>query len=85
MVEFDGLQHFEPVSIYGGEEGFERTYKADNIKNKYCYDHGISILRIPHDQLNKVDELVRRFYDSAENELTKENEKEYYAKRKSIA
>jgi very-short-patch-repair endonuclease len=48
LIEFDGKQHFEPVSRFGGKEGFERTKFTDGLKNKYATENGIKLIRIPY-------------------------------------
>lgn len=47
-IEYDGKQHFEPVDLFGGEDGFAKRQKNDNIKNKYCLEHNITLIRIPY-------------------------------------
>jgi hypothetical protein len=61
VIEYDGGQHFAPVSKFGGQESFERTVMLDEIKNQFCIDNNIKMLRIPytkktaevHQMLNK--------------------------------
>ena len=48
VIEYDGLQHYEPVERFGGEETFKKTQIYDEIKNKYCKDNGIKMIRIPY-------------------------------------
>jgi hypothetical protein len=49
LIEFDGSQHFKDSSgFWGGRHGFEEVQSRDNIKNKYCEDKGIPLLRIPY-------------------------------------
>ena len=38
-IEYDGIQHFEPVKLFGGEEEFKRTKKRDAIKNRKIKKH----------------------------------------------
>jgi hypothetical protein len=47
LIEYDGEQHFKPISVFGGLEGFERTKQSDNIKNEWCLNNNIHLLRIP--------------------------------------
>jgi hypothetical protein len=47
-VEFDGIQHIEPVDFFGGEEEFEKTKIRDEIKNLFCKVNDIKLLRIPY-------------------------------------
>jgi ferredoxin-like protein FixX len=54
MVEYDGKQHFEPVSRFGGVEGFNKLKRNDEIKNLYCEKNNIKMIRIPY-TMNKDD------------------------------
>lgn len=47
-IEYDGRQHYEPVDQFGGEQGFLETQARDRIKNKYCEDNGIELIRVPY-------------------------------------
>jgi len=47
-IEYDGVQHFKPVPRFGGEEGFIRVQKSDKLKNQYCEENGIKLIRIPY-------------------------------------
>ena len=44
LVEFDGIQHFSSRSIFS----YEMPKKHDEIKNEYCREHNIPLLRIPY-------------------------------------
>jgi very-short-patch-repair endonuclease len=50
-IEFDGLQHFKPIEYFGGIETFKLTQLRDKIKNKYCKDNNIKLLRIKYDEI----------------------------------
>lgn len=52
-IEFDGKQHFEPVDFSGDGQilalkKFLIVQAHDNIKNQYCRDNNIRLLRIPY-------------------------------------
>ena len=47
MLEFDGIQHFEKVKIFSEGSLLDRQTK-DMIKNKFCIDNKINILRISY-------------------------------------
>lgn len=53
-IEYDGIQHFEPVDFFGGESKFKITVIHDEIKNKYCKENGIHLLRIPYYDLDNI-------------------------------
>lgn len=42
-IECQGIQHFEPVQIFGGEENLNLTKKRDEVKKTLCEEHGIHI------------------------------------------
>lgn len=48
LIEYDGEHHFQPVKGWGGEEKFKLTQKNDEIKNNYCKDNNITLLRLPY-------------------------------------
>lgn len=49
-IEFDGLQHFEPNEFFGGFEGFKKLLENDKIKNEYCKNNNIRLVRIRYDE-----------------------------------
>lgn len=53
VIEFDGEQHFHPIEFFGGERGFAEIKRRDAIKNKWCYDNAIKLLRISYLILDK--------------------------------
>lgn len=55
-IECDGQQHFNPVSVFGGKEAFRKQQQNDEIKNQYCKDNNITLIRIPYWDYDKLDE-----------------------------
>lgn len=75
LIEYDGIQHFEPGHF---NNNYQQTHYNDLIKNKYCFDNNIPLIRIPYDVEYTIDDLkleTTRFL------LTPENEQEYYNSR----
>lgn len=58
-IEYDGIQHFEPIEFFGGQKAFEICIKHDNIKNEYCKNNDIPLLRISY--LKNVEEELNNF------------------------
>jgi hypothetical protein len=54
-IEFDGLQHFEPVEFFGGEESFLKQRENDLLKNIYCSNNGINLLRIHYEDIEEIE------------------------------
>lgn len=47
LIEYDGRQHTD-VSQAWNEYSYEYTAKHDQIKNQWCKDNNIQLIRIPH-------------------------------------
>lgn len=58
ICEFDGIQHFEPVERFGGKEGFEETKIRDSIKNEFCKDKEIPLVRIPYWEIDNIHKIL---------------------------
>jgi very-short-patch-repair endonuclease len=60
VVEYDGEQHFRPSDKFGGKK-FETTVENDLIKNNYCKDKGIKLVRIPYNMKGNLieEELIK--------------------------
>lgn len=48
LIEYDGEQHFRPVKIFGGTKQYKKQIEKDNIKNIYCIENNIPLIRIPY-------------------------------------
>lgn len=51
-IEYDGQQHFMPVEHFGGYKSFIQTQKNDKIKDNFCVDNDILLIRIPFTAVN---------------------------------
>lgn len=58
-IEFDGEQHYTSKEYFGGEEGFEKTKIRDNIKNEYCRDNNIKLIRIPYWEFDNIKNILK--------------------------
>ena len=63
IIEYDGRQHFEPMKYSDSEEEnlkrFELGKKRDEIKNQYCLQHGIKMIRIPYWDYENIEEILQ--------------------------
>jgi hypothetical protein len=44
--EYQGLQHYEPVSYFGGQDAFEDQLRRDRKKSNLCKRHGIEVIYV---------------------------------------
>ena len=59
FIEYDGLQHFEENIRENGlgwnsRENYEKTHERDILKDNWCKEHNIPLIRIPYTHLNKL-------------------------------
>lgn len=59
-IEFDGIQHFEPVKKFGGMEAYEKTKKHDNIKTQYCLNNNIELIRIGYLDSGNIKNILQQ-------------------------
>ena len=74
LLEYDGIQHFSRNHEWS-EGGYETTHTNDLLKNKYCFERRIPLIRIPYDAEYELNDLR---LETTRYLLTPENEKEYY-------
>ena len=60
-VEFDGKQHFKSIKYWGGEKDFIIRQKRDQIKNIYCKENNIKLLRIKYNE--NINEKLTTFFN----------------------
>lgn len=56
-IEYDGEQHFKR-SFYKKENKIELQKIKDNIKNEFCKNNGIKLIRIPYWEFNNIEEIL---------------------------
>ena len=49
-IEYDGKQHYEPNKYFGGIEYFEKCKERDKIKNNFCKENNINLIRIKYNE-----------------------------------
>lgn len=58
LIEFDGLQHEAPVDFYGGIEAYDKLKYNDNLKNEFCKDNNIKLIRIKYKDINNINSIL---------------------------
>lgn len=52
-IECQGIQHFECVEHFGGNDKFEKTKKYDALKKELCHKNGIELIYYLDNEFNK--------------------------------
>lgn len=55
MMEYSILQ---AKNFFGGERSFRILQKHDKIKNDYCLQNAIRLIRIPYTDYDNIDEIL---------------------------
>ncbi len=55
LIEYQGIQHYQPKSKFGGFEGLRRQSYNDMLKREYCKKHNIILVAIPYTDELKMD------------------------------
>lgn len=48
LIEYQGIQHYEPKSKFGGYSGLRKQQYNDMKKREYCKKHRIILIEIPY-------------------------------------
>ena len=64
LIEYQGIQHYQPKSKFGGARGLYRQQHNDKKKRNYCLVHGYNLVIIPYweEQLVDYDYIMKAAY-----------------------
>lgn len=54
LIEFDGIQHYHSGTGWRTEEKVKLTQESDLIKNNWCQENNIPLIRIPYTHLKEL-------------------------------
>lgn len=66
VIEYDGQHHFEEVNFNNKmtekqmKDNFENVKRRDKIKDDYCKENGIKILRIPYWNFDNIELILEK-------------------------
>lgn len=58
IIEYDGRQHFAKNEFFNPHDPFEERQLKDHIKNEYCKNNGINLLRIPYNHTKTLEDII---------------------------
>ena len=56
-IEYQGKQHYEPVTFFGGDEGYKKTMERDKRKEGLCKKNNINLIKWKYDEVINVQKL----------------------------
>lgn len=62
-IEYNGIQHYQPVDFFGGQNGHKDQIKRDKIKNDYCHFNNIVLEIIKYNDIieEKMIEIIIKY------------------------
>jgi len=57
-IEYDGEQHFKPMRFSKANKTLELIQKRDKIKNDFCTNNNINLLRITYRQFKEISSIL---------------------------
>lgn len=63
-IEYDGEQHYFITYGWNDKEHLQQTQYRDKIKDQYCKDHNIKLLRIPYWNYKNIHQIITEEFDN---------------------
>ncbi len=68
LIEYQGIQHYEAKSKFGGYSGLRKQQYNDMKKREYCRKHNIILIAIPYIDEGRIDYdyIMNAYYELGE-------------------
>lgn len=63
IIEYNGIQHYEPIGRFGGKESFIQQQERDMALRQYCKEHGIKLIEIPYWDYDNIETILNKELD----------------------
>lgn len=60
FIEYNGIQHYEPIKHFGGENKFIQQQIRDQKVRAYCQSNNINLLEINYKQFDNIEQILER-------------------------
>lgn len=57
-IEYDGEFHYNPVDFFGGIESLNKVKEHDEIKNNFCKENDVNLIRISYINFNNIKNIL---------------------------
>lgn len=58
LIEFNGIQHYQPIEFFLQNRTFEEQQLSDEIKKKEAIKHNFNFLVIKYDEVDKIPQIL---------------------------
>ena len=65
LLEYQGIQHYEPKSKFGGMNGLRKQQYNDMLKREYCRRNNLILVAIPYTDYSYInyDYIMNSYYE----------------------
>ncbi len=60
LIEYDGQQHNKPIPYFGGQIEFDKLKYRDHLKNLYCENNHIKLIRISYKDNKNIEKILKQ-------------------------
>ena len=65
IIEYNGIQHYQPCDYFGGEEIFKNQIERDNDLRQFCQNNNYKLLEIKYtESKDRIKELITSFLNA---------------------
>ena len=65
-IEYQGIQHYQPIHFFGGEEALSQRQALDQRKSELCLENNVRLIEWPY-SVEPTGENVRKLLEEAED------------------
>lgn len=58
LIEYQGEQHYHPVTVFGGDKQFTLQQQYDEMKRNYANNNDYRLLEIPYTEIKNINQLL---------------------------
>lgn len=58
LIEYDGELHYKKVDYFGGKKQYLDRVRKDKIKDQYCKNNNIKLIRIPYWEIENIEKII---------------------------
>jgi hypothetical protein len=62
-IEYDGIQHFESIEIFGGDDRLKYQNLNDEIKNNFCILNNIRLIRLKYSEIKNIEIILNEIFE----------------------
>ena len=61
-IEYQGIQHYKPIELFGGEKQLRQQQINDNFKREFCKNNNIKLLEIPYWEYDNIESILDNLF-----------------------